>query len=371
MVVYITILLLVMIITAAGDGFATEKEVVLGEQIQKRKLATSFIVFLICGIFIFFFAARWNVGTDYPNYYSRFYKLLNIDLSELIGGTDWGFYTLSAFIGKFLTTNYFVYGLIISAIIYIPVVLTYRRYTNNFTMTCAMYIMMGLYTWPYNGTRQSIAVAIVFFGYQFLYDKKNWWKFALLVLIAYTFHTSALLVVPFILLTCLKPFKKPFVFSIIIIALLIIFLPSLWSSVIEFLDNIGQSKLVNDYSEYDKLRSGINPIRIFVAAYPVVLAYIYYGRLKKHNAHIDFMINMSVFNLLFLLCGYRLTVLVRFNSYFNIALPLLIPEFVNIFTENSKKLGTLLFYGIYFLHMLILLPNDSGVLPYNFIFGHI
>ena len=104
MVVYITILLLVMIITAAGDGFATEKEVVLGEQIQKRKLATSFIVFLICGIFIFFFAARWNVGTDYPNYYSRFYKLLNIDFSELIGGTDWGFYTLSAFIGKFLTT---------------------------------------------------------------------------------------------------------------------------------------------------------------------------------------------------------------------------------------------------------------------------
>lgn len=371
MVVYISILLLVMIITAAGDGFATEKEVCLGTANQKRKIATPFIIFLVCAIFIFFFAARWNVGTDFPNYYSRFYKLLKMDFSELIGGTDWGFYTLSAFIGKFLTKNFFVYSLIIAAIIYIPLVLTYRKYTSNFTMTCAMYIMMCLYTWPFNGTRQSIAVTIVFAAYPLLYEKKNWWKYAVFVLLAYTFHTSALLVLPFILLTRLKPWKKPFVFSCLLIALLIILLPGLWSTVIEFLENMGQSKLASDYSEFDELRSGVNPMRILVAAIPVVLSYFYYDRLKKHNAHIDFMINMAVLNLLFLLCGYQLTVLVRFNAYFNLALPLLIPEFINIFTDSSKKLASLLFYGLYFFHMLLLLPNDSGLIPYNFIFGKI
>ena len=159
MAIYIIILLSVIVISLIGENYASVKEVSLGNNIQTKKIATPMTVALVCGIFIFFFAARWNVGTDYPNYYSRFYKLLNMDFSELIGETDWGFYTLSAFIGKFLTTDYFVYSLIIAAIIYIPVVLTYRRYTNNFTMTCAMYIMMCLYTWPYNGTRQSIAVS--------------------------------------------------------------------------------------------------------------------------------------------------------------------------------------------------------------------
>lgn len=369
MAVYITIWLLVMMVTMYGSKYAPQKEIRLGKEVQTRKIVAPIIVFLVCAIFIFFFAARWNVGTDFHSYHFRFYTLIDMDFSEIFSETSWGFYALSAFIGKFITTDYFLYSVIIGAIIYIPVVLTYRKYSSNFTMTCAMYVLMCIYTWPFNGTRQSVAVSILFAAYPLTYEKKNWWKYALLVLLASTVHTSAVLMVPFVLLTRLKPWKKGFVFSLFIIAALIILLPDLWSTVIDFLENIGESKLVSDYSDFDQLRSGINSIRIVVAAIPIVVSFLYYDHLKKHNTHIDFMINMAVMNLVFLLCGYQLTILARFNAYFNLALPLLISELSNIFTERWRKLANATLYGLYFLHMLVLLPSESDLVPYTFIFG--
>lgn len=371
MAVYISILLSVMLVSTLGQNSAIEKDVRLGHQIERRKIPSVLITLIICAILIFFFAARWNVGTDFPNYFSRFYKLLGMNIQELIGTRDWGFYAFTAFIGQYVFTNFFLYSILLGAIIYIPIIFIYRKYSSSFTMTCALYIMMCLYTWPYNGMRQAVAVAILFAGIPFLYERKNWWKFVAFVAIAYTFHSTALLVIPFILICKLKPWKKPFIFVCILIIVLIIFLPGLWTTIIDFLDNIGQSKLADDYSDFTELRAGVNFIRVVVAAFPVVLSFIYYPQIKNHNKHIDFFINMCIMNLIFLVCGYRLTIMARFATYFNVALPLLVPEFLGAFKKDSQPVVRLLIYGMYFVHMLVLLPVDSGLLPYNFIFGHI
>lgn len=371
MAIYITILLSVMLVSTIGQNYSVKKDICLGNYVERRNVPPVAITLVICAIFIFFFAARWNVGTDFPNYFSRFYKLLGMSIPDLIGSRDWGFYVLTAFIGQYVFTDFFLYSLILGAIIYIPVVMTYRKYSNSFTMTCALYIMMCLYTWPYNGMRQAVAVSLLFMGFPLLYEKKNWWKYVALVALAYTFHSTAIMVVPYILLCRLKPWKKPFVFVCILIAILIIFLPNFWTTIINTLESIGQSKLAEDYADFEKLRAGVNFIRIVVAAIPVILSFVYYPLLKHNNKHIDFIINMCVFNLIFLLCGNRLTIMARFATYFNVALPLLVPEFLNIFKKDSQYFPRILIYGAYFMHMLILLPNDSGLLPYNFIFGHI
>lgn len=371
MTVYIAILILVLFITVFCNTRCVENEIRLGPDVQYRKVPTKFITFLVCAILIFFFAARWQVGTDFPNYFSRFHKLLDMDIPELVGSRDWGFYVLSAAIGQYVSDNYFIYSLILGVIIYVPVIFTYRKYSVDFAMTCAMYIMMCAYTWPYNGMRQSIAVTILFAGYHFIYDRKDWWKYIVLVAIAFTFHSTAVMVVPFILLTRLKPTKKPFLFTCVVILLLIVFLPNLWTTIIDFLENIGQSKMAEDYADYEDLRGGVNILRILVAAAPVVISYIFYKPLKKANPQIDILITMSVMNLIFLVFGTQLTVLSRFRAYFNIALPLLVPNFINIFEEKSKMPARFLLYGAYFLHMIVLLPNDSGLIPYRFIFGYI
>ncbi|MBR5246886.1 MAG: EpsG family protein [Clostridia bacterium] len=371
MAVYITILLSVMFVSALGQNSAIEKPVRLGQCIEKRKIPSLLTTVIICAILIFFFAARWNVGTDYPNYFLRFGKLLAMNIPDLVGGRDWGFDVFTAFVGQYVFTNFFLYCILLGALIYIPVVLTYRRFSSDYTMTYALYILMCLYTWPYNGMRQSVAVSLLFLAFPFLYERKNWWKFIAIAAIAYTFHSTALLVIPFILICKLKPWKKPFIFVCLLIVVLIIFLPGLWTTIIDFLDSIGQSKMAEDYADFEELRAGVNFIRIVVAAVPVFLSFVFYPTLKSNNKHIDFIINMCVMNLIFLLCGNRLTIMARFATYFNVALPLLVPEFVKVFKNDSKGFARGLIYIAYFGHMLILLPNDSGLLPYRFIFGHI
>lgn len=372
--VYIIILLMTTITAMITVNCGKYKRIELGGKIVDRKIPSIFGTFLVCVILIFFFAARWNVGTDYVNYYSRFFKLLNVDyLSIFKDYRDCGFYLFTAFVGKEISTNYFVYSLLLGCIIYIPIIFIYRKYCNHFVLTCALYIMLCLYTWPYNGMRQSVAISILFFGYQFLYDKNDYWKYGLTLILAFLFHSSTILVAPFILITRMKPWSKMFISVCLTIVILIIMLPSLWTTVINFLESIGQTKMANDYSDLENLRSGVNFFRIAVAALPVLLSLFYYDKLKKNNPHVDLVINMCVINLIFLLCGYRVTVIARFASFFNIGLPLLISEFIDIFNSkynNYKNLVGIIIFVLFFVHMIILLPNDSGLVPYEFIFEY-
>lgn len=371
MAIYITILFLVMLLGAFGQAYSVEKEVCLGNRIQTRKVVPVVSALLVCVVFVFFYAARWYVGTDFGAYLGIFYEYLGVDLSSIIGTRDWGFYLFTAIIGNYVVTDFFLYSVIIGAIIYCLIIFTYRKYTSDFLMTCALYVTMCLYTSAFNGTRQTFASAILFAGIPLLFKRKNWWKYILIVLIAYTFHSTALMVMPFFILCKLKPWKKPFVFVCIVLVLLIIFLPGLWTTIIDALESIGQNKLADDYADLEKLRAGVNFLRILVAAFPVVISLIYYPKLSRENKHIDFFINMAVFNLLFMVCGMRLTVLARFAMYFNLALPVLVSDFANVFEKKSKGLIKAAIWCVYLVHMIVLLPNDSNLIPYKFLFGYI
>ena len=371
MAIYFLILFAVMLFAKIGQACSVEKEVRLGHRIQIREIVPVFAVILVCAVLVFFYAARWYVGTDYGSYLRVFGNYLGVNLKEIVGTRDWGFYLLTAVIGNYVFTDFFLYSIIIGSIIYCLMIFTYRKYSSDFLMTCALYVSMCLYTSAFNGTRQTFAAAILFAGFPLLFDKKSWWKFAVVVFIAYTFHSTALMMAPFFILCKLKPWKKPFIFVCIILVVLIILLPGMWTTIIETLESIGQDKMAHDYADFEELRAGVNFLRIVVAAFPVIVSYIYYPIIRRENNHIDFFINMAVLNLLFMICGNTLTVLARFAMYFSIALPILVPEFVKLFRKESRGFAKVLIWGMYLVHMIVLLPNDSHLIPYRFIFGHI
>lgn len=351
--------------------YYTKKEVCLGTTKQNRKIASFYITFIVCAIFVFFFAARWYVGTDYGNYYYFFSQSVKWDYTEILKMNDYGYYLLNAFVSKNITTNYFIFSLIVGALIYLPIIFTYRKYTNDFFATCSLCVMMGIYTWPFNGIRQAIAASFLFAAFPLLYTKRNLLKYALVVFVAFAFHSSVLLVIPFVLITRLKPWGRRFITICLIIAIFIYFLPNIWKEIIELLEILGQTKMATDYSSLEDMRSGVNLFRIMVLAAPIVVSYFYYDKLKSLNPHIDILINMSILAFMFTVCGLRATVLVRFNAFFNLANPILVAEFSNIFDKRSKKIGMLLIFVLYFIHMIILLPTDSDLVPYKFIFGQL
>ena len=369
MSVYLVILFLTFLFGLIGMYTSHVHDVVLIGSIEKRRLAGRIGVIGVLIVYVFFFAVRWNVGTDFANYYHR-YNLIGVsNYKDIIGIRDWGFYLLTWFLYRVAPGNYIFYGAVIGILIYLPVLFTYRKFSNNFILTCSLYVMLCMYMWPYNGTRQSIAVSIMFSASPLLFKKKQWWKFCICATIAALFHATALIVLPFMFLAKYRPWSKSIIFGCIAIGTSILILPRLWNSIISFLMVIGQIKMAEDYSNYEILRSGINVLRIIVAALPVIISFCYYDTLKANNSQIDVSINMCLLNLVMLIGAFQITTLARFSQYFNLYQAILIPDFVNLFRKEFRMIAMVAIVLLYFLHMIVLLPRDSGLLPYVSIFN--
>lgn len=365
---YFVTLAIVCCITLLGkfkhESFCEEDKRAIGSM----RFSEAVSLILIMGILIGLFACRWYVGTDFVNYYHRYQLLGSADLATIVGERDWGFYCLMGILYRIWPGNYVFCNVVIGAIIYIPVLLRYRSMSANFALSCFAYITLCIYMWPFNGTRQAVAVAILFFAAPLLCERKDWGKFCICVYIASIFHASALMVIPFLLICRLKPFSKEIVVACFVIAATAILLPSLWNSIIGFLESIGQEKMASDYSDLASARSGVNMLRIVLAAVPVLFCYIERTRLVGKSKNLDLIVNMCLMNLVFILCAYRMTTLARFSQYFVVALPLLIPAIIDTLDKKSRPGVTIIVVGLLIAHMAILLPRDSGLVPYSFFF---
>lgn len=334
-----------------------------------KKLPNIFFVVLILFSMMTIYALRWKTGTDFGSYYHYFFNYGKMNIRDLIGTRDWGFYSLTSIIYKIWPDNFILYNYILSAFTYIPVILTLRKYSSDFTFTNFLYITMMTYYWPFNGVRQSIACSICFSAYPLLYDRK-YVKYLFFILAAYLFHSTALLMIPVMFIATKKAWSKPVTIAFSILILALIFLPGIWNNIIALLKFIGQDKMANDYSRFNYADNGANILRVIVALVPIIIAFIFYKQLKQNNTKIDIFINMSLLYSVFMIFAYKQTIFARISDYFVFFNALLIPEFSSLFKGKDRVLFKYVTASLFFVYMLMLLPTDSNLLPYQFIFNH-
>lgn len=128
-------------------------------------------------------AIRFDVGYDYPSYY-RTIVLDNFDfeLEPFSGyifsiGRNVGYPPLSF--------------MIVAVLIYSFVLTTLRKYSANFFVAAIVYVCF-FYLNSLNTIRQSLAIAITFWGVRFIYQK-SLLKYILVCIFASLFHSSALI----------------------------------------------------------------------------------------------------------------------------------------------------------------------------------
>lgn len=135
-------------------------------------------------VFAFFYAVRWNVGSDCNSYIYGFYECFG----EVDENTEIGFlYLERVFYSLHLNHYFFVFTIsffLFGAIIYVfknkPFVLVF--------FPLALFLTQDYWQWA-NLTRQTIACAFLLVSIVFM-DKKRYWISALLIFIAMYFHKS-------------------------------------------------------------------------------------------------------------------------------------------------------------------------------------
>lgn len=230
----------------------------------------------------------------------------------------------------------------------------YQKYSPNFFLSILLFILStDYYSWMFNGLRQFLAASIIFSGTSLILDRK-YIQMILLIILASTFHQSALIMIPFIFIANGKAFNRKMILVAAAIILSLVFLSQFTSLLDDFLQNTQYQNVVSDY-QYGEFSddNGTNPIRVLVYAAPTILSLTGLKIIRKSDSPvINLSTNMSLVSTgIYLISIFTSGIFIgRLPIYFSLWNYILIPwEINNIFVKKDRTFLILLLLILYWI----------------------
>lgn len=300
-------------------------------------------------LFVFFAMAslviiaglRRDIGDTYN--YKHSYIITNYQWSGINIHEDFGFYVFEMLL-KQISSNPQIMIFTTAMITNVFIVLVLYRYSRMVEIALFVYIALGAFTVSMNGIRQSLAAAIIFAGTKYLLNG-DWKKFMSIVLVAATFHRSALIFIPIYFIVRQKAWSK-LTFLLLLLAVAIAFEFNTFSSLLfDALDN-------TKYGHYSNFsEGGANVIRVAVTAVPLLVAYFGREKLRAMWPKSDIIVNMSLLGLIFMIVATKNWIFARFDIYFGLYSLILISWVIQLFQSKERQFvyyGLIVCYLIYF-----------------------
>lgn len=265
----------------------------------------------------------------------------------------------------YFNTDPFILFFISSAFVTGTIFWFVSRYSKSLWMSIFLFLNLRIYYFTLSGIRQSIALSIVLISFYFL-EKNKKISFILLVLLASTFHTSAILFIIVYPLSKIKFTKK-----IMVVYLLIsLVLYMTFNTFINFVFSIFPQYTIysgSDYFENTQLASVLDSLIILMLL--LVGAFIFWKSSKGHYLF-NIMLHIISIATVITLVSINASIIKRAAFYFFTFSIVYVPLFLNeIKQKQNKLLLTYLLMGLFFAYNLIILyyrPEWQHVYPYEF-----
>ena len=177
------VLLLVLVVLTSYAGRRTGRP--LG-----RALGTA----VACILLILFAGMRdYRVGTDTPNYRAELAQITSFE-SAMSDSMEVG-YNLLSWLAKAISDSFSSLLLLIAAVVVPLYVTTIVKLVKRYETGVYLFIVLGTYTFAFNGARQALAAAICFWAIRFILDRR-FLPYAAAVGFAMLFHKTALVALP-------------------------------------------------------------------------------------------------------------------------------------------------------------------------------
>ncbi|SEI90287.1 EpsG family protein [Lachnospiraceae bacterium A10] len=287
---------------------------------------------------------RYNVGTDYNNYYASFEQLKDVNYFWILKddvhfNLDRGFLLISKIFVDFSNNSrivFFLWSLTI-LVLFIFTVYSYR-YDYDITLIFFVFLLLYYYT-SFNILRQIVAVCIIFRSIKYVFDNKLS-KFLILVGIASTIHITAVLSIPLWFLWNHKtnePISKKRRRCILVFAVLFV---TLWQYVLRFFA-IFNISIVTKYMVYLNGNKYSN-ISFIIKLGLTVVFIIFQSLIKREDKKIDFFILVFIISMLIEYVGFYSSYVKRISLYYSIVEVILISRLQLIVKMESRKLMRLM-----------------------------
>lgn len=328
---------------------------------------------------IFLSSIRSGIGIDYNTYIRLFENYRNItflDYTKTLQGYEIGNYFIVKLGYALFGETQGVFALY-SILTLLLLVISVDYYSDRISVLHGIMIMFFIfYPGSYNTVRQYLAVAIIVFGYRYI-ENRSIFKYIICVLIAATFHSTALIMLfAYFLFDVNKKAELQDSRGIIswnsikstIKVILLVVAPSLLSWAISILSNIALfSRYFESYdaSSYDITPSIILKLPVYI---PLVLAYRKNVAKDERNKfyyllmiiEFELLLTSSIFK-----WGFRM-------SYFTIFNQVVLTAYT---IRNTKNKSTRYILGLYFIAwyalqfwLLYFVWERDAIVPYTHIF---
>ncbi|WP_226645675.1 EpsG family protein [Mesobacillus subterraneus] len=293
---------------------------------------------------------RSNIGDTY--FYKYAYELNEFTWDQVKEKENIGFWILQMFL-KRISDDPQILIFTAAVITNVLIILIFLKYSRQFELSTYVYITGGLFLVSMNGLRQVLTAAIVFTATKFIISG-NFFAYALIVLFASTFHESALILLPIYFLVRYKAWSKATIMLLVIAVVIVIGFDKFSTILFSSIEN-------TQYSHYkDFQEGGANVIRVAVFGAPLFIAFLGRDKLREIFPESDYIVNMSLVGLVFMIVSTQNWIFARFSIYFTLYQLILIAWIVKLFNPKEQRfvyLGILVFYLLFYYYESVISLN--------------
>lgn len=314
--------------------------------------------FAIVAVLVCFSALRYEVGTDY-GMYLRFFALAdpNGDWAAQIDSfqQEWAYGALSLAL-KTISDDPFAIFWVTSILTVVPIYAVLRKHSKDLPFAVLLYVTLAFYVAPFNIVRQGVAMALNFWAYTFL-NKRQWWAFVLINMVAALFHSSA--IVAAIIQVGARAWKPEPRSTTIVLAASVLGAAALWQfpAILQIAGSLNER-----YATYIGTSDAAGVGTYLLAAAYLILALIVLA-LRRYVARPDWLA-LLILGVVFLILGTQAVVPARMFYFFGIFAILVVP---NALAEREKSgvlkgsiiAGSTLFFVFYLMNYASLLPYQT------------
>ena len=328
-----------------------------------------FVIVVILYMTILAVCRDVTVGTDFMGYEKDFSTIKSLKSGTNIRhGFEIGFvFLITQF--KTFSNNY---PLFIS-LWFFPCIIGIIKFVYdhkvNWAFAFFFYFTMGFYFMSFNIMRQLMVVSVSMMYLPFLYKKKYWLYAILIVLTAFLFHKSEIMLLVLIPIHYYskgirKPICKNFLYAAIVISFLVFYIGSdlLKTSFVSITMLLLDSQRYVNYILFENDRSG-NSTSLLFTIMGLVLVYVKSPYRDKFLTYV-FVLSIIMFNIFNTFSLYATRVAIPFQIFGIILIPKMI-------FDRGTKYRLLFMWFVIFLCMVLFLNkyyiNNSGAVnPYVF-----
>ncbi len=325
-----------------------QEEIVLGRREVRWNLLPALITALP---YVFWAAWRSDVYGDTGIYRSLFNNM-PVGIPNMAEYLDThtkgiGFVIPEYLFKSFVSQSVIAFFFVVAFLQVFLLVLVFRKYSCNYWLSMFLFVASTDYlSWVHNGMRQFVAVMLIFACIPLLV-RRRYLLMCLVVLIAASIHSAALVFLPFIFVVNGRAWNIRTLLYIVAVILAVIFL----DRVSDFIVSSMEETVYEGDIEIFLTDDGTNFIRVLFYAVPTAMSWVFRPYIDRaDDPMINLCVNLSIISTgVYIFSSFTSGILVgALPIFFSLANYILLPWLIReVFDSGSAVFLEILFVGVY------------------------